>query len=462
MNDRVIALPKRQGFIKSSRLLILAFATAFFPRLLDTIGVPALVNFVHFAVVPVVCGLVVLDSKTRDKLQIVTTSEILVGLTLFLTVAFLSALYNGAGAINAVLDFLLLTEPFMLMVAIASIPLSQASISQFRNWFIGFNIFHLLLALFQRYALNLQTDPGQGDNIQGVFYRSGSGHVVGSSVSMTFAICYFLTAKRHPLWLRLLVLFACFIHLLAADAKQVILTFVAGVGILAITKAKDIKKLLIYGIGGILFTVFFVWAIQNYQFLRPFRTWMNFELYGPRGEGTLLKISGIQIILSHFQSPVNWLLGLGPGHTIDRLGGWMLKDYADLLDPLGATRTTVGDETWDAVFSSWLGPRSSVFSPFFGWAAIWGDIGFLGLAAYLYVWAIVWRRLCLDDLSKLAVLTVFVHGFIFTQLEEPGYMLFIASLVGLRWHERRTKAQAASQTPTQAQVLYNFSRSTTP
>jgi hypothetical protein len=120
----------------------------------------------------------------------------------------------------------------------------------------------------------------------------------------------------------------------------------------------------------------------------------------------------------------------------------MLKDYSTLLTPLGATRTTVGDETWTVVFSGWA--DSSFFSPFWGWAAIWCDLGFVGLGAYLYLCSIVWRRICVGDVPKFLMLTVAVHGFIFTQMEEPGYVLFIATLIGLIWHqqlqERREKA----------------------
>jgi len=61
------------------------------------------------------------------------------------------------------------------------------------------------------------------------------------------------------------------------------------------------------------------------------------------------------------------------------------------------------------------------------------------LGSYLYVCVIVWTRLCIGDLPKFLMLTVMMHGFIFTQMEEPGYMLYIASLIGLIWQEDRLK-----------------------
>jgi hypothetical protein len=50
---------------------------------------------------------------------------------------------------------------------------------------------------------------------------------------------------------------------------------------------------------------------------------------------------------------------------------------------------------------------------------------------------VVWRRLCFDDVSKFLALTPLVSGFIFTQMEEPGYMIYVAAIIGLRWHEHQ-------------------------
>ncbi|MGB5710690.1 MAG: hypothetical protein WBM44_07240, partial [Waterburya sp.] len=82
---------------------------------------------------------------------------------------------------------------------------------------------------------------------------------------------------------------------------------------------------------------------------------------------------------------------------------------------------------------------STMFLPFFGWAGIWGDLGFLGLGAYLYLASIVWRNLCSDNMSQFLLLTVLSFGLIFTQMEEPGYMLLTAALIALQWQESQIK-----------------------
>jgi hypothetical protein len=121
----------------------------------------------------------------------------------------------------------------------------------------------------------------------------------------------------------------------------------------------------------------------------------------------------------------------------------MLENYKDLLSPLGATVHPASAAIWKAVGASWLGDQSSMFSPLFGWAGIWGDLGFLGLGSFIYIWFVVWRRLCFDDISRFFVLTVFVFGLVFSQMEEPGYMLYVTLIIGLRWHEYRVQKQTA-------------------
>lgn len=437
MNVETVFPNKKKGYIKSSTLVLLAFATAFFPRLLATVGAPSVINFLHFATVPLACGFVLFKTRTKVRSQISISKEILFGLGVLLTVCFASALLNGAGVINVVLGFLLLAEPFMLLLAIISIPMSPVSIERFQSWIIRFVFVHLFLIYIQRFVLHLYLLPGENDNIQGVFYRSGSGHVVGASVSCTFAVYYFIAAKAQPMWVRALVVTAGFGNILTSDAKQVLLTFIVAFALLALTNLKDIRKVFLYVTATIVLIIAFTWAMENFEVLGAFKTWIRPEIYGPEGEATKLKFSGTRIILSYYHSHFNWLLGLGPGHTIGRLGGWMIRDYSDLLLPLGATRSPIGDDVWAYVAASWLAEGSSMFAPFFGWAAIWGDLGFLGLGSYLYLCSIVWRRLCLDDLSRYLMLTVFVCGLIFTQMEEPGYMLFVASLIGLQWQERR-------------------------
>ncbi|MEA5598354.1 hypothetical protein [Rivularia sp. UHCC 0363] len=442
MNKQALLLKKDKSYIQSSTLLLLGFASVFFPRLLDSVGVPSIINFIHFAIVPIVSLVALFKTQTKNRNQISLTKELLCGILILLGVFFASALLNKAGFINVIIGYLLLAEPFIFLVAVICIPMTPTSLGRLKGWIIGFSCFHIFLALLQAFLLNIgvlraTTMAIIWDNIQGVFYLSGSGHVVGASVSISFGIYYFISAKNNAFWLRISVFFAAFLQLLLADAKQVLLVCFVSWILLILLKLKDIKIFLQYSIGAIIAIGVFLWCMQNLEIFRAFNTWIRPEIYGPDGEATLLKTSSIRIIISYYKLPLNLLLGLGPGHTVGRLGGWMLPKYWDLFGPLGATIHPVSKQTFDLVWGSLLGRSSSMFSPLFGWAGIWGDIGILGLGTYLYISSIVWRRICLDDFSKFLMLNVFVNGLIFSQMEEPGYMLFVAVLIALQWQDRQ-------------------------
>jgi hypothetical protein len=424
---------QRQAFIKNSTIVLLAFATAFFARVIEALGVPAVINFLHFATIPLACGISLTKARSKSQRQLTIVQEILLGLFILFILMCASGILNNAGLINVVLSFLMLTEPFLLLLAIACIPMSLKSMEQLRCWLVRFGFINLLLAFVQRFVLNLHLHIGLEDNIKGVFLNQGSGHVVGASVSLTFGTYYLFTARERPLWLRLFVFLATIVHVFISDAKQVLAVFLAAMVLLFVTKLKDIIEFVKYSIGAILAISVAVWLANN-GFL-PWSIDMTLE-------GMRLKLVGFSIIPSFYHSPLNPLFGLGPGHTIGRLGGWMLRDYWDLLSPLGATTLSVSQAVWMAVGASWFGDKSSMFSPFFGWAGIWGDLGLLGLGTYLYLSLLVWRRLCLDNLSQFFLLTIFVFGLIFTQMEEPGYMLFMAILIGLQWQTNRLRWNA--------------------
>lgn len=421
-----------------------AFCSGFLSRCLSALGLPGVINLFHLIFIPAILTSVLLSTKIKDKKQIQAVKQILVASICFLFIIFASALVNNAGIINAIIGFVLLTEPFMLLLIIISIPMTLDRMLWFRKWVVRFCLFHTFLAFVQKYILHFDRLSGLEDNIQGIFYRSGAGHVVGASVALTFGIYFFVTSKI-SLWVRTLVILATFWQMILADAKQVLLCLLIAGGFLIITKVKNIKKMILYLVFGIVFGLTISWCIENVSAFEAFRTWIRPEIYGPDGEATRLKLATFRIVPQYFSSPLNWFLGLGPGHTVGRLGGWMLENYWDLLGPLGATKSPASQAIWTAVEASWLGDQSSLFSPLFGWAGIWGDYGPVGLIAYLYLSTLTWLYICKDDFSKYLMLCVASFGLVFSQMEEPGYMLFVACLIALRWQEINIMQNSVSQ-----------------
>ena len=201
---------KRKGFISNSTLVSFAFATAFFPRILESLGAPAPINFLHFFFVPVAFVVTIITSRSRNRSQLNATRSILFALLFLVFCILVSALINEAGAINSILQFLLLGEPFLLLIAIISIPMSRESFVKFKKFFVASLFSHLFLAYFQKYVLKVNTwdhlyplEPP--DRIQGVFFISGGGHVVGGIVSLTLGVYFFTIATKSPLWLRIVV-----------------------------------------------------------------------------------------------------------------------------------------------------------------------------------------------------------------------------------------------------------------
>ena len=416
--------------IKSSILVLLTFATAFFPRVVAAIGVPSIVNFMHFGIITILCGLTL--PRTPRKIWSDISNKIGVGLFILLVLIIISAIFNSAGVINVILDFALLCEPFVLMLAIISIPMSQASVKQFRFWMMLFAFIHLFYVYFQYFILRLHTIGGP-DAIKGVFLRQGAGHHVGGAVALTAAVYFFVKFKTISIWTRTFVAIAFTAVIAFSDSKQVVVVFLVSLVVLVFTKLKNFGDAWRYlALTIIAFCcAFFAGKIL---FSAPFAYWGNPEIFT---KALTAKFSVFPIITSYYDSPLNWLFGLGPGHTIGRLG-WLIPDYIQYLEPLGITSSPVTE----AVFAenntnpfTNVVTGSSMFSLTFSWAGIWGDLGFLGLHAYLYLWFLVWRHLCLDNLSKFLAITVLVFGGIFSWLEEPGYMLFIAILICFQWQE---------------------------
>ena len=61
------AAPETEGRIGNTTLILVGFASAFFPRLLASMGIPAVINFVHFGLIPGAFFITVFTTKTRDK-----------------------------------------------------------------------------------------------------------------------------------------------------------------------------------------------------------------------------------------------------------------------------------------------------------------------------------------------------------------------------------------------------------
>jgi hypothetical protein len=445
--------PKKKGWIDNTSLIILAFSVVFYSRIFCAITrAPSILNLAHFAVVPFVLGVVLFTSRAKDRKQINIAYSFVLGLLIFLVAVLASALWNNTGLINAIVSFMMLCEPFIFLLSIVCIPMSAESITRIKKWLMWSAVINFVLAAFQKPLIDAGKLNANGfngtDGCGGVFFVSGAGNYVSASVSIAFALYFFTNEKTFPLWMRIAAILAAFWQILFSDSKQLLLGYLIAWGLLVLANAQDFGKsikllsaIAIFGYG-------FLWCVQNLEAFAGFTSWARPELYGLDGYAWYTKFYSVRSIVSHYQSSLDWLFGLGPGHTVSRLGVWFLRDYWSILGPLGATTNPIGQEGMDFCVSSWLCSGSSLFSPIFGWAGIWGDLGLLGVGAYLFLCYLAWQHFGLDDSLKVTLLTVLVMGFIFTQLEEPGFMLSIAFMVGIPWQEQRLKKQTRQRQET--------------
>ncbi len=452
MTERVLKSTK-QGTLRNSALVLFAFATAFFPRLFTSFGAPAVINFAHFGAIPLAFGIAALTTRIRNRQQISIFWEIIGALAVLLTVTVISAFLNDAGIVNIFLQFMFQAEPFLILLCIIILPLMGRRLKNFKLWLLGFAGFNLLLAITQSILMPIGIYPKpQGgtlqDNITGVFGGGGgsAANYVSCTVSIYFAIYFYTAFKTVPKWIRISILLGALYQTQASDSKQVFLGLFIGWILLTFSKFDQPVKLLLYLAGIIIILLSFAWAVQHIESeaLAPYQNWVYRDIWGIDGEAAQTILAAVSFVPFYYTNPLNWLFGLGPGHTVTRLGGWVLRDYQSLLQPLGATIHPASSDVFLVVKEGFLAKESTIFFPLFTWAGIWGDLGVVGLASYLYICSIVWRRVCVDDFCKFLLLSTASLGFIITQMEEPGQVLTVAVLIGLRWQEVKEKVSLKS------------------
>ena len=130
--------PQRKGFISNSSLILIAYATAFFPRFLASFGAPSIINFIHFIVVTSVSVFILLSIQTKQRSQINLVWDILIGMILILLITVASAIVNQAGIVNIALQYLFQTEAFLFLAAALAVPLAGESLQRVKEYVLKF------------------------------------------------------------------------------------------------------------------------------------------------------------------------------------------------------------------------------------------------------------------------------------------------------------------------------------
>jgi len=421
-------LNNREEGIKISNLILLVLAISFFPRIFTALGAPKIIDFFHFPCV-ILLYLMALPPSASKELHLLN-----LGIFFLFIAILISTLANSAGITNTILDFLLLSEPFLFFYAMVASKWSQKSIRRFKIALSFLVAIHIAVAYFQWLVLGFKED-----DVTGVFITMRAGSHIAGAVSMAAGIYALFAAGHIAKVQRWVISIALFFVVVISDSKQVIVAFLTAVPLLVLVEKVNIRfwYKISLGIVGSVASLFLV-GKTVYPALFTYLSLDKLE------KGFSQKFSVFPVIGEHIDSLICWFFGLGPGHTISRLG-WLMTDYANWLKPLGATSTDITSLILFLNNSNYLSnPKtgSSMFSLMFSWAGIWGDLGLVGAVVYVCLWFLVMKLFCVTTLDRFFVLSILVFGFVFAWLEEPNFMLFMVSLIGLSWQEHMMEMQA--------------------
>ena len=124
------------------------------------------------------------------------------------------------------------------------------------------------------------------------------------------------------------------------------------------------------------------------------------------------------------------LIGFGPGQTVSKLA-LMVSDYQGLFSSLGLdiSSSPITNVIWDMNQAYWVSNTvtgSSLFSQFFSWAGMLGDIGVIGLLAYAGLVAAAVRVTWRSPTAGLLWTYFVLIGFAFMWLEESPLPVSVA------------------------------------
>lgn len=393
-------------------------------RLVVEIGAPGMVNHVHFgmALVAAARGLMSRPAWTPLARRLAGTAG---GLLL---ACYVSALTNDGGVLRPGLAWLLLVEPFLVLFALVREPPEGEARRRAGHLLVA------LLVLQLPFSVWKFLDFGISDAVRGTFLHQGAGaHVMGAMVLVSAMGALLTGHVRNRGWRIALIALALLLNILA-DAKQAVGMYLIALATIGLLNSPRHWPRYVVGLAAAIGVVFF--AARYHPALRQFTDADLLE------RGLRSKVSVVPLIGGHFESPVNWLFGAGPGNTVSRIALMALDEYR--IDnrssgmPFDFPTSRVTRLVW---YENEVGALSgeggsSAWSLIASWVGIWGDTGIIGVCLYILLGVLVWREARAlprgpSNMVRIAVLFVGLLGFVYSYLEEPGLTLVTAAWIGM-------------------------------
>jgi hypothetical protein len=388
--------------------------------------VPQLSNFFHF---PLAVGAALVAAQSGVPQRPVARS-LAIGCIALLCLSIVSWIFNTGEILRPFFNWLVLLEPFLIIYALVRVPLPPA-----RERFL----WKLALAIpFAQFPLALwQAFPkGIGDHVQGTFVGMGAGHHVAGAVALTGTlVCAARGLSSTSLGQRLAWLVAGVLLLIVpilADAKQNIAAFLPAFILLMSMFVRGRKTGLIVALA------IFVLALLTASTYYP-----SLQVIGDPTKITDARSAKEQSLVAIARqlsaTPGGWLFGVGPGNSVSRVALMGMEPYLNLDSPvalLGLSAAPLTREIWGMDTVRGATGRSSVMKGWYSWAGLFGDLGLVGLGLYLWMASQLWLHLKTyrrweTAAARAALVMAGALGMMFNWLEEPGFTLMVALIVGL-------------------------------
>jgi hypothetical protein len=426
--------------------VIAALGTATLSRLLVAWGLaPSLLNFCHFPLVVGAAAIAIIKpSPTAHR----TANALGFGVLGLLLLCLLSWLVGGGEPARPFFAWLVLCEPFLLVYAILRCPPPPQAAARMWGMIMGLAAIQFVLGLYQSVAI------GTGDTVQGTFIGQGAGAHIAGAICLTGVMIAVARSPHETTRLGRLAWLAAagllFLIPILGDANQATAAFLPAIGIIFLSsRGLKVSQLILPGVG-ILAVVY-----AGFLFYPPLQRLADKDILSRGIRGKTEAVAWVAGAMSH--SAAGWIVGLGPGNTVSRVALLSVGATVKGDSPIRLLGLKMAPITGDLLLktkNNWMYASSSAWSGISSWLGLLGDLGIAGVALYLWIAFRLWSASGGDGgwqagVARGTLLMVGLLGGLFSWLEEPGYTLVAATVVGLALIATNRAATSPNSPPPQ-------------
>ncbi len=399
-------------------------AAVVFPGLANLGFLPSIAKFVD---IPLAWGVLTAGALHRHgRANGCASRPIVTGLLALLAAIWISSIFHPREVLRPVAFALLLGLPFALLGGLVLDPPSRNDRRRLEWVIIGLAVVQVPIAIFQAAA------RGLGDPVQGTLYGKGAGaHLLGAITALVGI--WLLVRRRHPRAVESVLAAAFLLIPFLSDAKAVLFAAVIPALVAVRTRGLLSPRLLVVGV--------LLAGLAAHPASKTASAFIQ-----RAGEGRWGKLAAARVVLEGISSsPDALLFGLGPASTVSRASFMttplLLREGSPLrILGLGSSTFAVSAEAEAVRLSGGATSFNSAQSSALG---VLGDLGLLGVGAYLFVVLQVLRHLyeagSVQSRTVAGMWLMFlILGLVFDWWEEPPAMVLLAALTGLALASERS------------------------